>query len=318
MAHFGDDGPEAIPHAGASPVPVAFALAGSVLATFALSWIYGPLERYLPLAILNILAAYGMGMATGKAATALMRIGKINSVAAGTLIGAATGVASVWFGWTAYIWAISDFDWEFYLEVAASPGTLYDVVSYLADNPVWTLDSRSKSALGSWFYYLVWLGELFILVGGPIRLCRGFAANNLLCRRCSDWLRETGDLALFVSPDGDALPPLLEALKGGDASGLAGLARRNPGDAEANVSDAWLEAKGFACRNCEEEDGYVRAFLVSLKPRKKEKTSGRSERPLSGFIQIGVDLEERIFISEPVGGENGAESGEESSANGGG
>jgi hypothetical protein len=301
MADFKEDGGLAAADAPskASPAAVATALAGVLLAAYVLAWIYGPVVYYVPYIAVNVLAAVGLGAATGAVATALMRATKINGGAAGALIGATAGIASAWFSWATYIWALVDRDWEFYWTVLFSPKDLLEVIEFLAHNPYWGI-SKSGSVGWAWFYYAVWLCEFAILFSYPWLKCRQFAANNLLCRRCSAWLRETGDLAAFAAPGDEGEFTLLrEALKNGDASGLAHLCRREPGDAGGKDPDAWLEAKGFACPNCEDEDGYARAFLVQLKPNRKTKNLVRSEQPLSGFIGIGVDLEERIFAAPP-------------------
>ncbi|MDR1520595.1 MAG: hypothetical protein LBU23_10740, partial [Planctomycetota bacterium] len=267
---------------------------GGIVVAFALSWIYGPLDYYYPQVYLNLHLAAGMGHVIGTVAAAMLKRLRIDGRFAAMSVGGVSGLAALWFAWASYLWTASGYDWDFYTAFS-SPAYLWDILSYLAANPLWTLGRAGRNSLSSGppiLYYAVWTGEFLFLVLYPPIICRRFVENHFLCGKCFHWLGETGDVAFFVEPDD--MGGLAADLEAGNASPFPGLIRRRAG---AEEPDSWLEIKGYACSRCQDEDSYVRVFRNELKLNKKAKKLELSGKPLSGFICVGVDLEQAIFMA---------------------
>ncbi len=289
-----------------SAITVAAATAGGVVVAFLLAWAYGPAEHYSPLVYLNFVLAYGLAWLLGKACCAVLRRKRIDGAFAAWLVGAASGVAAVWFAWLVYIWVIFDYDFEAYFEALANPAFVFEVAAYLAHHPLWGL-GRGGKADPAFFYYAAWTAEFLCIVGVASWMCRTFVRENLLCADCGAWVTETGDLATFLEPPpGPEAFELNRIIAGGDVSALATLERPAP-DSQPT---GWLEAKGYACADCADRDGYVTVLRVEMAMNKKTKKLERRQKILTRFAPVGVELEKKIFEPAASGAADAAGAGE--------
>lgn len=271
-------------------VSVATAAAGAAVAAWLFAWAYGPAEHYSPIVQLNFVLAGGMGWLIGKAAQAMLRKKRINRVGPAILIGLVGGLVGLWASWLTYIWVIADFDFEFYWECLIHPGVIWDIAMFLSEDPMWSL-GKSGGGEPAILYLLTWLVEGAIIVGMPAFMCRTFVKENVLCEQCNEWLGATGDVAIFSLAD---LPDnsVVDAVKGGDLSGLFSLPRM----AEGGETPRWLEVHGYSCPNCEDLDSFVSINLGEIREKKGKQEN--SVKSLVRFVPVTTQMESRIF--EPV------------------
>lgn len=308
MDEFGGAGHAARPRFTA--VHVVLALVGVIVAAWVLSFIYGIAEHYSPLIYLNLVLAYGFGWLVGRAARAMLRKYRIDSMAAATLIGVLGGVAAVYLAWPAYLWVITNFNFSIYTETIVRPLDILEIMGMIAEDPMWSI-GKSSGTMPAVGYFAVWLGELVLVVVAAVQVCRTFVRDNRLCSQCGDWVTPTGDLALFAIPEEGGME-LLAALENGDPSALARAERLR----EEELPDAqWLEVQGFACPQCNDEDSYATISLVMMQPNKKKKNElERSQKVLARLVPVDLELEKKIFEPQPVAAtpaEAAAEPGEE-------
>lgn len=284
---------------GYSMVHVALALAGTVFAAWVFSFIYGIAGHYSPLVYLNLVLAYLFGWLVGRVGQGFLRKYRIDGRIAATLVGLIGGLCAVYFVWPAYIWVVTDYNFHAYGELIGEPLDIWETMRYIADNPLWSIKSgKNSSPWPAAFYFLIWAGELVLIVGIAAKVCRTYVRENLLCGQCRDWVVPSGDFARFAIPDDESQPELLTALSAGDVSGLPALARATDEEAAGSVGN-WLEVKGFACPNCHGSDEYVTVSLVVVCPAKKKESLERSEKVLLRLAKIDPDTERRLFQAEP-------------------
>lgn len=278
---------------GFTPVHIAKAVVGTVVIALLLSFVYGPIDYYSPIVYLNIVLAYGMGWAVGRCGCSMLRRLRIDSRKAATIVGAAGGIVAVWFSWLTYLWVAFGYNFEVF-SAFANPFHLFDIMRYIGENPIWSIGTRSgrsSSAGPSIMYYAVWLAEVGIIVYFAVKECRTFVENNKLCGRCKDWVRPTGETALFAIPeDVDVFGPL----QAGDLAGLPSLPRLT-GD---EVGEHWLEASCFACGNCESLNAHVTVALKAIKLDKNKKPQIVST-VLANLVEVTPELEKEIFEPAP-------------------
>ena len=281
---------------GYSPVSVAVAVVAGVIAAFVLSWVYAIAGHYSPFIYLNLVITGAFGWVLGKVVCAVLMKKRIDSPCAALLVGGITGLFAVWFSWLTYVWVITGYNFSAFADCLASPALLWELIGRIAESPVWALSSRSGrgGSEPAIFYYAVWFCELAVLVCLPAGLSLSFVKSNRLCARCRDWIKETGDTAAFLL-NSDTTTQTVEALNGGDISVLRGLLRRPQ---EGDEAMEWLEAKGYACPQCQDEDSFVSVSHVALVLNKKSKKLERSEKLLARHVAVDVDTEKKIF--EPV------------------
>ena len=273
-----------------SAASVVWAVVGVVIAAAVFAFAYGPCEHYSPLVYLNLILAVGFGWLIGWVGKSYLRKFRIDNKGAAFLIGAAGGLAGLWFGWLSYLWVISGYDFSLYAAAMKEPGILADIMQLIAHDPLWSL-GKSKSQAPAVMYYGVWIAEALIIVGTAIKVCTGYVAENRLCSMCGGWIEKDGDAVLLALPEDPA--PVLAALGNGDMSVLASLAR--VGEEDSPMS--WLEAECIACPRCEGEDCYATVKLVELKQKKKEVE--RNVKVLARNVRIDAATEHALF-SEPA------------------
>lgn len=283
---------------GYSMVHVGLALAGTVVAAWVLSFVYGLAGHYSPLVYLNLLLAYVFGWLVGRIGQGFLRKYRIDGKMAATAVGLVGGLCAVYLAWPAYFWVVTDFNFSTYKESLVDPVGIWETLRYISENPLWSIKSgKNSSPWPAAFYFLVWAGELVLIVGVAVKVCRSFVRDNLLCDHCRDWVAPSGDFARLAIPaEGQAA--LMAALPAGDVSALPDLPRVS--DEEAEAPGAWLEVKGFACPNCQGKDEYVTVSLVSLDVAKKKDSLERSEKVLARLIRIDPDTERRLFEPAPA------------------
>lgn len=270
-------------------VDVVKAVVATVFIALFLSFIYGPIDYYSPLVYLNIALAYGMGWAVGRCAATMLRRFRIDSKNAAIAIGVIGGIAAVWASWLTYLWVVVGYNFQVFSGYA-NPFNLLEVMELIGENPIWSLSSRSgkSSSPGpAIMYYAFWLAELCIIVYAAVSECRSFVKNNKLCNLCGDWVRSTGETALFAIPD-DA--DVLTSLQTGDLAVLPTLPRL----ADDNDHAHWLEARCFACGNCENENAHVTVALNAIKLDKNKKPQVVSTI-MANLVEITPELEKAIF-----------------------
>lgn len=276
---------------GNSKITIVKCFVPVLIAALVLSFVYAPLQYYIPIIYANLLIAGGLGWAVGKVAIVVLRKHKINSLTIATALGAVGGLVATYFAWVAYfMYYFTDFGIGDFLSVFWRPFTVLRVIQLVAHNPVWVL-GKSGSGHDAIIYYLVWIIELAIIVGVAVFYCRDFIKENLLCGKCNDWVKETGDIASFSLPEDGGIEAISK-LSSGNISVLADLPRRPP---EGDEAMQWIEAKGYACPNCQDLDSYVTITLAALVLNKKSKEYERKDKVLSMFVPVSVEMEKKIF-----------------------
>ncbi len=270
------------------------ALGGAVVA-FLLSWVYGPAEYYSPIDYLNFALAYGMAWLVGRATRKMLQARKINGVNAATLAGAVAGFFALYFSWCTYYWTLTDYSFTTYFYYLLRPYEIIDTIMLLAEEPIWTWGSSNRNAMPEYFYYAVWLAEAGALIGVPMVMCRQYVKNNILCDRCGEWVRPTGDIAYFNASEvkEEFYRPRLDS---GDASVILQLPRQSTTD----PAPIWLEVVGLACPYCEDQDSYVNVFYGTYKEVKKKKKPEIIRIQIASFLPVSVDLEKALFEPAPV------------------
>ncbi len=292
-----------LPDAGVksySTASVAAAAVGGAIVAFFLSWAYGPAEHYSPIIYLNFALAYGMAWVVGAAVRGILRKRKIDRAFPAIVAGGVAGLACWWFAWLAYVWVIYGYNFEVYFVCLTHPQYIFYEMMELAESPMWSM-GKSKGGDPAFFYYIAWLLEAGVMIGLPANMGRVFVKENLLCDHCQDWVRATGDTALFDPGEGE-VAGIAATLKAGDITPLLSMARLAP-DSEAAQ---WLEASGSACPNCQDKDSYVSVTLVTMKKAKKKQPE-MVRLQLAHHIQIDVETERALFEpAEKPGAETAA------------
>ncbi len=274
----------------ATGASVAVAVIGTMIAGFILSWIYGPIEHWSPLVYLNFVITFAAGFAVGKVGQWFLKSKRIDSHGAATLIGLFGGLSMLFFSWLSYIWVITDYNTQTYMYYLVRPWELFEVMSLLAEDPMWTV---GKSDMPGILYWITWLAEAVFMVGVAIVTCHKFVDENHLCETCNDWIADTGDVSFFeLGENSDAL---LADLQNGRLDNLPTAKRLRPEE----LPDTWLEAQGRACPNCEKQDMYVTVSRVVMKPAKKGEDPERDVKVLAKAVMIKPELEDLIFAPLP-------------------
>lgn len=279
-----------------------------VVAAFILSWPYGFAMRYLTVTPLDMLMAVGFGWILGKVVCGALRKSRIAAFPPALFICLVTGVFAAWFAWLVYFFILGEFDTDFYFHLLANPPELLKYLVYLAHNPVWSL-SKGGGGEPTVFYYAVWLGEFGALIVMPILGARYFLRNNKLCPDCGGWIALTGDAAFFAHPAGKAeFDRFRERVFAGtgDLASLLELPRVVPPEDEPGQ---WLEARGHACANCPDQDGYVRLVSSALVHDKNQKKLVRKDTGIGDFLPVDVAMEKKLF--EPADAARGPAAPEE-------
>ena len=293
---------------GYTTVDVAKATVATVVMAWLLSLIYGPVDHYSPLVYLNIFLAGLMGWAVGRCGKAMLRRFRIDGRSAATFVGAIAALFALWFSWLSYVWTLFSFEFEAYTAFM-NPSLLWDFMGYLAENPAWTITSRSGkagSAGPSMLYYAIWLVEAVLFVYFSVKECRQFVDTNKLCHQCRDWLRPTGDVAFFAVP---ADASFLAQLAQGNLEFLKDLPRLQDG-AEA---EQWLEARCYACGACEGLNAHVTVTHSVIKLDKKKKPQTVTST-LANMAEVTPQLESELF--DPAKNAAAAQPGEQPAAPG--
>lgn len=266
------------------------AAAATVVLALALSCVYGPLDYYSPLVYLNMILAALMGIAIGRGAKAMLRRFRIAGKGAATFVAAAGALVAVWFSWLTYLWALSGYDFSVFTDFA-DPAALWDLMGYISENPVWSLSRRGKemSDAPGMMYYGAWLVEAGLFVYFAAKECRNFVRDNKLCPQCGEWLRPTGDVALFAAPADAAA---FATFSGGDLSLLKTLPRLEAG---AQASE-WLTVLCYACAACEGRNAHVTVGHTAVKLNKKKKPE-QVKTVIANMVEISPELEAEIFTA---------------------
>lgn len=268
-----------------SPVAFLTVIAGTVLAALILSVVYGPIEHYSPIIYLNLILAVLFGCAVGSAGRFMMKRERVHGKAAALCIGIVGGAAAIAFAWLAYLWAVTDYDFSIVADIINEPQSLKNIVQYLAENPIWTIESgKNSQSAPAYVYYATWILEGAAIMAMAVRGCWDFVAENALCAECGDWMAYAGDKVRYALPEDDATG-IRTALSVGDLTVLPGLKRM----ADDSEEKQWLEVKRFSCPNCSHRNEYATVTLVKLKAV-KNKEPERSEKRLTGFIELDASL----------------------------
>lgn len=265
-----------------------------IAAAYALSWAYAFAGHYSPLVYLNIVITIGAGWLVGKVAETMIKMRRINSPAVGALIGLVGGLFLLWFSWLVHVlifdrFIYDEFDFSVYW-AAFNPSFLLHVIDIIANNPMWVI-GKNGGGMPAILYYLIWAGEAAVLVIMPASLAREFVKSHKLCDSCGDWVKATGDVALFAVPEGRAAE-IVDRVSSGDVAFLPELSRVKADDEETTE---WLEAHGYACSRCEDEDSLVSVVHITMVYNKKSKKMDRTQKKIAQYIPVDVALEKSIF-----------------------
>ena len=277
----------------ATGASIAVAILGTMIAGFILPWVYGPIEHWSPLVYLNFFLTFAAGFAVGKVGQWFLRSKRIDSSGTAALVGLFGGLSMLFFSWLSYIWVITDYNTQTYMAYLTEPFAIFDVMSILAEDPMWTV---GKSDMPGILYWITWIAEAVLMIGTAIVICCKFVDENHLCETCNDWVADTGDVSYFeLGENSDAI---LADLQNHRLDSLPGAKRLRPEE----LPDSWLEARGRACPNCEKQDMYVTVSRITMKPAKKGEDPERDEKVLAKAVMIKPELEDLIFapLPEPV------------------
>ncbi len=270
---------------------VVVAIICTVAAAAFLSLIYGPADHYSPLIYLNMLLAYGVAAATGFVGKKMIRVKKITSLGAASLIGGIGGFATLFLSWASYVWTLADFDFSVYFDHILHPRYFWHLMNFLAENPMWTI-GKGSGTLPAIAYYAIWLIEAGIIIGVPIMACRNFVRDNVLCDGCGTWIAATGDAAVFdvSGEEGDARERE-QRIGTGDIALLLDLPRLDP----SVTGVPRMEAIGLACPYCEDKDSYVTVNFVTEKAAKKKRKPEIVRKKIVANAPVPVELEKALF-----------------------
>ncbi|MCC8164676.1 MAG: hypothetical protein LIQ31_00660 [Planctomycetes bacterium] len=277
-----------------SAVTVVKAVVAALVVVWILSFIYGPIDHYSPLVYLNILIGAGMGMVVSIVVQWALRRHRIDGRMAALAVGLVAGLFAVWACWLGYLWVLSDYDFSDYWFLVTHPGAVFDIMRYLAENPMWSI-GKSGSMPGI-IYWIVWLAEAGALVVFPVKGALTFVRDNVLCIECNDWVAKTGKVAYFAVPTDTAIE-VYAAFERNDLTPLRELGRY-PEDA---LPADWIEVTNHACPNCPHLESYASVALVVITMGKNDKPV-RTEKALVTYQPIDEAMEHFLFAEAPAAG----------------
>ncbi len=198
----------------------------ALLAVPVLALIYTYLSFYIPLVYFNVLATAAFGFALGYLLNFLViKKGKVRNFGIGILFAVLTGLIAMYFNYSFWLQILFNESGGMAvgsvlsngLKLAASPGTIFSLVSEVNTMGTWGL--KSGDAISGIPLTIVWIIEALIVIVLPIMMSAG-QTTYPFCETQNDWAEPVtiGPMNFIAKPD-----MLVQQLESGDTTLLASL-----------------------------------------------------------------------------------------------
>jgi hypothetical protein len=257
------------------------ALPVGIAAAALLSIAYGYVSVFNPLAgVISFLIPLVYGAALGFVLARVNRTMQCRSVGLAAGVGALCGLAGVYFGWAAFIYAFLNH----YVPGAAptlagtylNPPFVWNTACAINAVGWFTVKGSTPSGVVLWVF---WAGEVVTIVWTTYFLASDWIKETVFCEGCMRWSDKTNNIARFAVTED---PQALAAFASGDLTPLAKLAPAHTND------PIYLRVDAQRCAACRETAG---VSVVQVTTKKNEKGADQLEtKALATLVLMTQDL----------------------------
>lgn len=245
---------------------IVHSLIWGILVGAVLSFLYVPACIHIPFIFLNAIIWLFFAGISGIGVMASVKQCKVRNPFVASLLGAFSGISTVYIHWAVYCSFTYGFHWNDFFRFLSHPGELFDHISRIAEHGTWSIGRFGSgvdvSGIALW---IVWIIEALGIIAFPV-----FVSHNLSSELFSEsqnkWLDKDAvksERELFSGSPDDLKTQLLR----GDFSSLLTL-KPNPSSSSAHTR-VELTSSG--------DPNEIYLSVYEVKPNLKSKRSGKMQ-----------------------------------------